>query len=81
MYLNVIEMGKGVYGAQAAAEAFYGKDASKLTRKEAATLAACLPSQLKRNAGNPSGYVMSRSATISRMIPNIEYPEWVERKD
>ena len=81
VYLNVIEMGKGVYGAQAAAETFFHKDASQLTRREAATIAACLPSPLKRNAGKPSDYVSKRAAKISKMIPNIIYPEWIERKD
>ena len=81
VYLNVAEMGKGVYGAQAAAQAFYHKDAASLTRLEASTLAACLPSPLSRNAAKPSRYVSSRAATISRMIPNLNYPDWIERKD
>ncbi len=74
-------MGKGVYGAQAAAETFFDKDASELTRKEACTIAACLPSPLKRNAGKPSAYVSKRSTQLSKMIPNIIYPDWIERKD
>ena len=80
VYLNVAEMGKGVYGAQAAAQAFYGKDAAALTRREAATLAACLPSPLTRNAANPSSYVSSRATAIARMIPNLKYPDWVEHR-
>ncbi len=81
VYLNVAEMGKGVYGAQAAAQAFFGKDASALTRREAATIAACLPAPLTRDAAHPSKYVSSRASTISRMIPNLKYPDWIERKD
>lgn len=80
VYLNVIETGKGIYGAQAAARTFFNKDASKLTRRESALIAACLPSPLKRNAGKPSKYVSSRASSISRMIPNLSYPEWVTRK-
>lgn len=80
VYLNVAEMGKGIYGAQAAAQEFFGKDASDLTRREASTLAAVLPSPLKRNAGKPSDYVRQRSAKIQSMIPKLKYPEWVERK-
>lgn len=79
VYLNVAEMGKGVYGAQAAAQAYFGKDASALTRREAAALAACLPNPLGRNPAKPSSYVSSRAAQISRMIPNISYPDWIER--
>ena len=79
VYLNVAEMGKGVYGAQAAAQTYFGKDAAALTRREAATLAACLPNPLGRNPAKPSNYVSSRATKISRMIPNISYPEWIER--
>ena len=79
VYLNVAEMGKGVYGAQAAAQAFYGKDAATLSRREAATIAACLPAPLTRNAAKPSRYVSSRASTIARMIPNLKYPDWIER--
>ena len=81
VYLNVAEMGKGVYGAQAAAQAFFGKDASALTRREAATLAACLPAPLDRDAAHPSKYVSSRASTISRMIPNLKYPDWIEQPE
>ena len=80
VYLNVAEMGKGVYGAQAAAQAFFGKDASALTRREAATIAACLPAPLVRDAAHPSDYVSSRASTISRRIPNLKYPDWIEHK-
>ena len=79
VYLNVAEMGKGVYGAQAAAQTYFGKDAAALTRREAATLAACLPNPLGRNPSKPSSYVSSRAAKISRMIPNLNYPDWIER--
>lgn len=43
VYLNVIEMGKGIYGAEAASQEYFGKPAVKLTRKEAAMIASCLP--------------------------------------
>ena len=79
MWRKAVEMGKGVYGAQAAAQKYFGKDAAALTRREAAILAACLPNPLGRNPANPSKYVSSRASTISRMIPNIKYPNWIER--
>jgi monofunctional biosynthetic peptidoglycan transglycosylase len=47
VYLNVVEMGKGIYGTQAAAKAYFGKDASRLTRREAALIAACLPNPVR----------------------------------
>lgn len=80
VYLNVIETGKGVYGVQAAADKYFGKDAAALTRREAAAIAVCLPSPLKRNPAHPTDYIRSRTSAISSLIPKISYPEWVENK-
>lgn len=77
VYLNVAEMGRGIYGAQAAAECHFRKNASKLTRQESCLIAACLPNPLRRNAGAPSGYVRSRAAMIQSLEANLSYPEWV----
>lgn len=54
VYLNIVEWAPGVYGAEAAARHHFGKPASKLTRREAALLAAVLPNPIKRKAGKPS---------------------------
>jgi len=54
IYLNVVEWGPGVYGAEAAAQAHFNRPASKLTRTQAARLAAVLPNPLARSAANPS---------------------------
>lgn len=54
VYLNIVEWAPGVYGAEAAARHHFGKSASKLTRREAALLAAVLPNPIKRKAGKPS---------------------------
>ena len=43
VYVNVIEMGKGIYGAEAAAQTYFNKPSKNLTRREAAMIAACLP--------------------------------------
>ena len=72
MYLNVAEMGDGVFGAQAAAKKYFKKSAKNLTRKEAAMIAACLP--------NPKGYtikplsrrVAARYPWILRQMANLE---------
>jgi monofunctional biosynthetic peptidoglycan transglycosylase len=64
VYLNVAEWGPGVYGAQAASQKWFGKDASRLTRSEAARLAAILPSPLKWRAAAPGPYVKRRSRRI-----------------
>ena len=54
IYLNIVEWAPGVYGAEAAAQYHFRKSAKKLTKKEAALLAAVLPNPIKRNAGKPS---------------------------
>lgn len=64
VYLNVIEMGDGIYGAQAASKAYFKKDANKLNAAEAALIAAILPSPRRYSATKPSGYVRGRQAWI-----------------
>ncbi len=54
VYLNIVEWAPGIYGAEAAARHHFGKSASKLSRREAALLAAVLPNPIKRRAGKPS---------------------------
>ncbi len=53
IYLNIVEWGPGVYGAEAAARKHFGKPASRLNGGEAALLAAALPSPIQRRAGRP----------------------------
>jgi monofunctional biosynthetic peptidoglycan transglycosylase len=64
VYLNVVEWGPGVYGAQAAARRYFHVDASQLTPQQSARLAAILPSPLKWKAVNPGRYVARRSRSI-----------------
>lgn len=80
VYLNVAEMGAGIYGAEAAAQAHFGHSASALTRREACLIAACLPDPRKRTAGKPSSYVSRRANDISRQIGNLLYPDWITGK-
>lgn len=58
VYLNIVEWAPGVYGAEAAARYHFKKPASKLTKREAALLAAVLPNPIKRKAGRPSKRVL-----------------------
>ncbi len=68
IYLNVIEWGNGVFGAEAAAKKYFGKSASLLTREEAAQMAAVIPSPRKHQPNVMSLYVARRSSIIlSRM--------------
>lgn len=68
LYLNLIEWGDGIYGAEAAARTYFGKSASELTREEAARLAAVIPNPRRFRANSDSRYVQRRAALIlSRM--------------
>jgi monofunctional biosynthetic peptidoglycan transglycosylase len=76
VYLNSIEMGNGVYGAQAAAEHWYRKDAANLTPRQAAGIAAILPNPRKYTATSSSSYVNKRKDKIVRVmrtVGKIEY--------
>ena len=64
VYLNIIEMGKGIYGAEAASKYYFHKHAKDLTTSEAASIAAILPDPLKWSASNQSPYVAGRTAAI-----------------
>ena len=68
VYLNVIEMGDGIYGAEAAAKAYFHTSANNLSAAQAAATAACLPNPRKYNAGAPSAYVLKRQAAILRQM-------------
>ena len=74
VYLNVVEFGPGIYGAEAAAQRYFHKPASALTRREAALLVAVLPSPLKWSVAAPGPYVRSRSATIMARMMDIPDP-------
>jgi monofunctional biosynthetic peptidoglycan transglycosylase len=71
VYLNVIEMGDGIYGAQAASKIYFKKDAKNLTAVEAATIAAVLPNPRKWNAGKPTGFINRRKSWILRQMGHL----------
>jgi monofunctional biosynthetic peptidoglycan transglycosylase len=76
VYLNSIEMGNGVYGAQEAARHWYSKTATNLTPREAAGIAAILPNPRKFKASNSSSYINRRKVKIMRVmryVGKIEY--------
>lgn len=71
VYLNVIEMGDGICGAQAASETYFKKDAKNISAAEAATIAAVLPNPRKWNAGKPNGYIIKRKNWILRQMGHL----------
>ncbi|MCQ2285870.1 MAG: monofunctional biosynthetic peptidoglycan transglycosylase [Bacteroidales bacterium] len=64
VYLNVIEMGDGIYGCEAASQHYFHKSASKVSRFEAALLTSIYPAPLKRNPAKPTIYLTGRAAHI-----------------
>ena len=71
VYLNSIEMGKGVYGAEEASKHWYRKSAVNLTKREAAGIAAILPNPLKYKATNSSSYIERRKDKILRNMRHV----------
>lgn len=71
IYLNSIEMGKGIYGAQAVARLHFSKTAEKLTASESALIAATLPNPRRFNSAKPSVYILRRQAAILDLMNKI----------
>jgi len=76
VYLNVIEMGDGIYGAEAASQKYFNKPAKNLTRAEAAAIAAVLPNPRKWRPDKPTQYISRKKAWIIRNMNNVEKPDW-----
>lgn len=72
MYLNITEMGKGIFGIEAAAQAYFKKPAKNLTRNEAAMIAACLPNPKLYSVKPPSKYVSIRSRWVLRQMSHLD---------
>ena len=77
-YLNVAEMGKGVFGVQAAAKVYFNKDAKNLTRAEAAMIAAVLPNPKVYTIKPLSNYTAHRYKDIMRQMDNLDGDEDME---
>ena len=79
VYMNIAQFGEGVYGAEAAAQHYYGKSAKNLTSAESARLASILPNPIKRSPVKPSKYVRKYSGSIkARAAVSGEYTGCIE---
>jgi monofunctional biosynthetic peptidoglycan transglycosylase len=81
IYLNIAEFGTGTYGAEAAAQRFFHKSASRLTRDDAAVLAAVLPNPQRFSASAPSRYVQQRREWILGQMQALGGPEMLDDID
>lgn len=72
VYLNSIEMGNGIYGAEAVAQWHFHRSALELTRPDCALIAATLPNPLKFNSQSPSDYMLKRQTFIMKQMRHID---------
>lgn len=72
VYLNVIEMGDGIYGAEAATQKYFGKSAHSMTKSQAALIIAVLPNPLRWNPSRPTRFVYYKQGLILRNMKNLE---------
>ncbi|WP_337881628.1 monofunctional biosynthetic peptidoglycan transglycosylase [Rheinheimera sp.] len=75
VYLNSVEFGPGIYGVEAAARHFFGKSAARLSRQEAALLAAVLPNPLRFKVNRPSPYVYKRQQWVLKQMRQLRSVE------
>ena len=71
VYLNIAEMGKGVFGAEAAAQRCFNRPASKLSKEQAALITATLPAPRRFNCSRPSNYIRKRQQWVLRQMRNV----------
>lgn len=77
IYLNEIEMGNGIYGAEAAAQQYFHKPAKSLSKRESALIAAVLPNPIKWSPANPNAYIQRREYRILRAMRYVGKPEYL----
>jgi monofunctional glycosyltransferase len=79
VYLNVIEMGDGIFGIEMASNIYFNKSAKNLTRQEAAMIAACLPSPKRYKVKPLSAFVAARSGSIMQQMNNLQTDSDIQR--
>lgn len=76
VYINIIEMGDGIYGVEAAAQHYFHKSAANLSKRECALIAACLPNPRKFKANKPTAYINRKVNVIQRYMFRIGKLPW-----
>jgi monofunctional biosynthetic peptidoglycan transglycosylase len=79
VYLNIVELGDGVFGVETASQRYFRKPAASLTTEEAALLAAVLPNPLRMKVNRPSEYVRGRSAWIVQQMEQLGGTAYIKR--
>ncbi len=78
VYLNVIEMGPGIYGAEAAAQHYFHRSAKNLSAHQAALITACYPAPLHRDPSHPSGYLSRQAGIIQGRMARYGTPKFTK---
>lgn len=78
VYINVVEMGKGIYGMEEASRHYYGIKAQKMDSRKATALALCLPLPLKTSPYETNPTFRQRGIQVMALIPKLDYPKWVK---
>lgn len=82
VYLNVIEMGDGIYGVEKASQIYFDKPAEDLSRSQAALIAVCLPNPRKFHPDKPSSYIRTRKSKVINLMKSLpEELEFPKKKD
>lgn len=76
VYLNVIEMGDGIYGAEVASQEYFHKPSKKLSMREASLLAAVLPNPRKWSPAKPSTYIQRKAGRILHFMSNLKHEDF-----
>jgi monofunctional biosynthetic peptidoglycan transglycosylase len=79
VYLNSVEWGDGIFGAQAAARHHFAVDAPRLNAQQASQLAAVLPNPRRWSAGRPDRYVLNRAAWIRQQMRQLGGSRYLQR--
>lgn len=79
VYANIVELGDGIYGVEAASQAYFHEPAARLSAQQAALLAAVLPNPRGWHAERPSPYILKRAAWIERQMRQLGGPAYVLR--
>jgi monofunctional biosynthetic peptidoglycan transglycosylase len=79
IYMNIAELGNGIFGVDAASHAYFHKSPAQLTPREAALLAATLPNPHIYHPSRPSSYVLRRAAWIEQQMFQLGGPAYLPK--
>jgi monofunctional biosynthetic peptidoglycan transglycosylase len=76
VYLNIIETGEGIYGMEAAAQEYFNKPCDKLSKRECALIASCLPNPRTRRPDKPTAFINRKAGKVLRGMNKVELEGW-----